>query len=228
MLSQGKELTAIDFSHIIGGPLVAVINAQAQAARVTANFLQSVAFEPYQDNQPAKLKTVEFDFQQVVAGLPDSLGDQSKIKVPLITMIPIPFIRVDNMTIDLNVNLHDTNVTKISNDFMFKSEENSSEGGGFLGWGEKCSMQATVSDQNTFQNDQTTDDTYSLKVTVHAVQDQMPAGMSQIIGIFSTVVQQQAALIQTIMTASVQAQTQQIKQGMQSTTNPTTNPTTKP
>ena len=45
MLSQGKELAALDFAQIIGGPLEAVIVAQARAAAVTTNFIQETAFE---------------------------------------------------------------------------------------------------------------------------------------------------------------------------------------
>jgi hypothetical protein len=35
-----KSLSSIDFESMIGGPLVAVINAQAQAAMSTVNFIK--------------------------------------------------------------------------------------------------------------------------------------------------------------------------------------------
>jgi hypothetical protein len=217
MLSQGQELAAIDFADIIGGPLIAVINAQAKAAHVTTNFIQQTAFDSSGAGGAAggtqKLKTVSFDFSQilgqqsVVSGL---TADQMTIKVPLLTMLPIPFIRIDSMTIQLNVNLHSTSTVALSNDFTFNSTTSASESS-FLGFGPAISFQASVTDRNTYQNDQLTDDTYSLNVTVHAVQDQMPGGMSQILGIFGNVIQSQSALIQAVVTAQVQATQNKIK-----------------
>ncbi|WP_341703424.1 DUF2589 domain-containing protein [Ferrovibrio sp.] len=203
MLSQGKELAALDFAQIIGGPLEAVITAQAQAANVTTQFIQATAFEPSSGGAatgPQKLKVVAFDYGQMmgsVAGGPS--GDALVIKVPLLTMLPIPFIRVDSMTIDLNVSLHSTHTTKESNE----ATTTGSASGEYFGTTFNCS----VTDKNTYQNDMVIDDTYSLHVTVHAVQDQMPGGMQNVLNIFSSVIQQQSSLIQQVMSASIAAQT---------------------
>jgi len=216
MLSQGKELAALDFSHIIGGPLVAVINAQARAAHVTTNFIQSIAFNPPQPgSNQAVLKTVSFDYGQAMGDVSKLSGiqDATVIKVPLLTLIPIPYIRIDNMTIDLNVSLHNISKQTLSNDFTFTANVSGSESVGFL-WSESTNFSTSVTDRNTYQNDQTVDDTYNLHVTVHAVQDQMPGGMSQVLNIFSNLIQSQASLIQTIMTTQIQAKTAQVQQAL--------------
>jgi hypothetical protein len=44
-----------------------------------------------------------------------------------------------------------------------------------------------------------------MHVTVHAVQDQMPGGMAQVLGIFSNIIQSQATVMQTIVAAQVAA-----------------------
>jgi len=213
MLSQGKELAAIDFGAIIGGPLIATINAQARSAYVTTNFIQDFAFEPSTGSGPAKLKVVDFDYSQVMGNTGDMGGvaDSTSIKVPMLTLVPIPFIRIESMTIELNVNLHDVKTSKINNNFIFKSQE--SGGASYDDWIESAhvNFQTSVTDQNTYQHDQKIDDTYSLQVTVHAVQDQMPGGMNQVLSLFSNVVQQQSALIQTIMTAEIQEKTKAIQ-----------------
>lgn len=220
MLSQGKELAALDFASIIGGPLIAVVNAQAAAAHVTTNFINSIAFDPPQpgQNPTTKLRTVSFDFTQLLSqgSSLSGMADATSIKVPLLTLLPIPYIRVDSMTIDLNVSLHDTNKTSLSNDFTFTSTTSASESS-FLGLGPSISFTASVTDRNTYQNEQTVDDTYSLHVTVHAVQDQMPGGMSQILGIFGNVIQSQATLIQTIISAQIQATTAKVQQALNPT-----------
>jgi len=42
--TPGQELASLDFHNLIGGPLVAVVNAQSQAAIATVNFVKSVGF----------------------------------------------------------------------------------------------------------------------------------------------------------------------------------------
>lgn len=196
MLGQGKELAAIDFEDLIGGPLMAAIKAQAKAAITTTNFIQSFAFTKGQNGEQ-QLQTVSFDFKQVLdSELTSQLTNMTTIKVPLLTIIPIPFIRIDSMTIDFNVNLHSTSKTTMSNDFTFSL----SASGSYMGIG----LAASVSDRNTYQNESTVDDTYSMHVNVHAVQDQMPGGMAQVLGIFSSIIQTQASLIQTIVTKQVE------------------------
>src|SRR5687768_9133515 len=46
MPSPGQELASIDFASMLGGPLVAVINAQSQAAMSSVNFIKEVGFTP--------------------------------------------------------------------------------------------------------------------------------------------------------------------------------------
>jgi hypothetical protein len=205
MLTQGKELSALDFADIIGGPLVAVINAQAKAAIATTNFIQTFAFTK---DHPPKLQTVQFDFSQVLGSALSSANlatNVTSIQVPLLTIIPIPYIRVDNVSINLNVTLHSTSSTSFSNDFALSA----SAGGSFF-----TNWSVSVTDKNTYQFGSTVDDTYSLQVAVHAVQDTMPAGMAQVLGIFSNVITSQAALIQTLVTAEVAALTKAAQQSL--------------
>lgn len=69
------------------------------------------------------------------------------------------------------------------------------------------SFSCSVTDKNTYQNSRGVDDTYSLSVSVHAVQDRMPGGMAQVLNIFSNIISSQSSLTQTIVTAEVAALT---------------------
>ena len=53
MPTPGQELSSIDFESMIGGPLVAVIHAQAQAAMSTVNFIKEVGFKKTSTEQDA-------------------------------------------------------------------------------------------------------------------------------------------------------------------------------
>ncbi len=217
MLNQGKELAAIDFAQVIGAPLEAVIKAQASAAQVTTNFIEQTAFEKPETNAdkagPRKLRVATFDYGQMMGSKVRSAGaDNLQIKVPLLTMIPIPFIRVDSMSINFNVSLHSTHTVTEKNVAGFSSSVSGSENLEF----EKTSWKTSITDQNTYQNNSLVDDTYSLNVTVHAVQDQMPSGMKNVLDIFTNVIQQQSALIQQVMSQSIEAESKAMLESMKS------------
>lgn len=223
MLSQGKELAALDFAQIIGAPLQAVIRAQAASALVTYDFLQKTAFEPSSGgsgNGAAKLRVMAFDFGQLLGDTQGNAKALSVIKVPLLTMLPIPFLRIQDMTIDLNVQLHDVKSSTLTNTLVASTGTTSNESLEV----ESSTMTTSVTEQNTYQEGENTDDTYSLKVTVHAVQDQMPGGMANILSIFTNTVQTQAVLIQQLMSNNVSQQIKQLNASTAAVTVPTALP----
>ena len=219
MLSQGQEFAALDFRDIIGGPLCAVVNAQAQAALVTTAFIQQFAFTtPATPGAAPQLKTVSFDFSQLLGGsIPGLTSDQVTIQVPLLTIIPIPYIQVDDVSISLNVSLQSTSSTSFSNAFSIST---STGGGGFF----FPSFSVSVTDKNTYQFGTVVDDTYSLAVNVHATQAPTPGGMAQILNIFSNIISTQASLIQTLETAVVQQKTQAAQKAVGSSSSSSSSP----
>src|SRR5713101_5488099 len=66
MPNVGQELASIDFASMLGGPLVAVVNAQAQAAMSSVNFIKAVGFEPATvdgDGNPVPGKPIYVSFK---------------------------------------------------------------------------------------------------------------------------------------------------------------------
>ena len=59
MANPGQELSSLDFKNIIGGPLIAVVEAQAQAALSTVNFIKSVGFKQGDSTDPENSNTGE-------------------------------------------------------------------------------------------------------------------------------------------------------------------------
>src|SRR4051812_41609189 len=52
-----RELSSIDFASMLGGPLNAVVNAQAQAAMSSVNFIKAVGFKPGNADDPTHAQT---------------------------------------------------------------------------------------------------------------------------------------------------------------------------
>lgn len=73
MPTPGQELASIDFASMLGGPLVAAVNAQAQAAATTVSFIKNVGFEQIANEQdPAHPRTgkpvyVTFQYPKEIA-----------------------------------------------------------------------------------------------------------------------------------------------------------------
>ncbi|NOR05022.1 MAG: DUF2589 domain-containing protein, partial [Deltaproteobacteria bacterium] len=138
MPSPGQELSSIDFESMIGGPLVAVINAQAQAAMSTVNFIKEVGFKKPSAEQDAGGDTsteepiyVSFKYPKelspYVPAVPadpaatppvpaspavPAVYETQELKVPILTILPIPFIRIDLATVDFNAKINSVEYRK--------------------------------------------------------------------------------------------------------------------
>lgn len=112
-----------------------------------------------------------------------ALFQKMKIDVPILTMMPIPFIKIDYTDIEFNVKINsvsntsssDTSNTNVTSDSKF----------GYKGWGFNASttLNASFSNQKASSSSEEVKKDYSLNIKVHAVQDDMPAGMAKILDI---------------------------------------------
>jgi hypothetical protein len=218
MPSPGQELSSIDFESMIGGPLVAVINAQAQAAMSTVNFVKEVGFKKPNAEQDAGGDTsteepiyVSFKYPKELSPyVPADPGDPSatppvpatpavpavyetqELKVPILTILPIPFIRIDLATVDFNAKINSVEYRKTNTDLKVAASLEAKAG--WL-WG-SAKLKVSTSFQRTTQQGSSVNRTYSMAVHVKAVQDEMPAGMEKILSIL------EGAITSTPVTAS--------------------------
>lgn len=195
MPNPGQELSSIDFESMIGGPLVAVINAQAQAAISTVNFIKEVGFKKPENEEAAGEDTSTEDPIYVTFKYPKELKpyqpatesspaeaaeyETHELKVPILTILPIPFIRIDETTVDFNAKINSVEYRKT--DTRLKVDSSLEAKAGWL-WG-SAKLKVSTSFQRTTQQGNTVKRTYSLAVHVKAVQDEMPAGMEKMLGI---------------------------------------------
>ena len=102
----GKELATLDFANLIGGPLNAVVEAQAKAALTTVNFIKEVAFD-----QEGKSRQVNFTYTRSDN---DGKTREYNLSVPFLTMLPIPYIAVKKASIDFNAKITSTVSSNVS------------------------------------------------------------------------------------------------------------------
>ncbi len=205
MPNPGQELSSIDFESMIGGPLVAVINAQAQAAMSTVNFIKEVGFKKPSTEEDAGGDTSTEEPIYVTFKYPKELSpyvpavpadpaatppvtatpavpavyETQELQVPILTILPIPFIRIDLTTVDFNAKINSVEYRKTNTNLKVAASLEAKAG--WL-WG-SAKLKVSTSFQRTTQQGSSVNRTYSMAVHVKAVQDEMPAGMEKMLGI---------------------------------------------
>jgi len=171
-----SELQAIPFGSLIGGPLDAAIEAQARAAMSSVGFIRSVGFD-----KNNKVVPVNFVAKKG--------GDEVSIDVPLLTIVPIPFIRIDEMTIDFKANITSCKQTEDKSTSSFGASASAKGSANYLFF--KASLEASVSSKK--DSSSTRDSKYSVETTidvhVHAVQDELPAGLAKMLNILADTIE---------------------------------------
>lgn len=113
------QLGSGDLGNIITGPIQAAVQAQHAASMSQIQFIQEVGFKPGVNGGPAELRYVDFKYQKSV---PNGNGNgfikkEVELKVPFLTMLTIPALRIDEMTIDFNAKITSTETSNVSSNF---------------------------------------------------------------------------------------------------------------
>lgn len=173
-----QELQSIPFRHLIGAPLTAVIQAQAQAAQTTIEFIERVGFVP-DASDPTKLgetRTVTFEYEKLSE---DGSRTDMAMTVPVLAIVPIPFIRVESCEIDFTAKITDMDTTQVNTSMAV----NASTSGSYSSWLSpvRVEFRASFSYNRNTSSTSKFEKEYQMNVHVRAVQDEMPAGLSRVL-----------------------------------------------
>jgi len=82
---------AVPLGSLMSGPLQAIIQAQAQAAQTTVEFIEQIGFEGATENDLGSLRTITFHYTRL-----DAKGTLQKqqVEIPLLSLVNIPNIEV--------------------------------------------------------------------------------------------------------------------------------------
>nr|QNO48965.1 hypothetical protein OEPDFBKK_00041 [Methanosarcinales archaeon ANME-2c ERB4] len=213
MVNPGQELSSIDFESMLGGPLIAVVNAQAQAAISSVNFIKSVGFKEGASDDPESSDTgepiyVTFKYPKEVSPYQPAVEEvrneaneiitpasaevaaqfqEMKLEVPILTMLPIPFIRIEETTVDFNAKITSMQYRKVDTKFKIDASLEA-KAGWFFG---SAKLKVSTSYQRNTTQGSNVKRAYSMAVHIKAVQDEMPAGMEKVLGILEDAMRSQ-------------------------------------
>jgi len=176
----GNELGSLDFKQIIGGPMQAVIQAQALSSKTTVDFIHEVGF--IEEGGGAQVvRTVSFYYSKLENGTVTNYT----LTLPFILMMPIPYIEIEELTIDLNVKLNSVDTTSHESATTAYAEVS-----GKFGWWSSVNFKAGFSATSTSKQTGEVKREYSLNVHVECTQAGMPKGTERILDILESVIRE--------------------------------------
>lgn len=174
-------LQGIPFENLIGGPLSACIQAQNDAAMTSINFINNVCLNVDKETGEKSAIYVSFSFIQN--------GRKVVINVPLIAIVPIPYIAINSIDINFKATVNgvecESNEDTYSEEYKRDTNTKSQKRRGFFLNKNKKETKINTSFSTKRDSKSTQDSKFSVEATidvaVHAGQESMPAGMAKIL-----------------------------------------------
>lgn len=174
-------LQGIPFKNLIGGPLSACIQAQNDAAMTSINFINNVCLNEDKETGEKSAIYVSFSFIQN--------GRKVVINVPLIAIVPIPYIAINSIDINFKATVNgvecESNENTYSEEYKRDTNTKSQKRRGFFLNKNKKETKINTSFSTKRDSKSTQDSKFSVEATidvaVHAGQESMPAGMAKIL-----------------------------------------------
>lgn len=169
-------LQGLPFDNLIGGPLNACIQAQNDAAMTSINFINNVCLNEDKETGEKSAVYVSFSFIQN--------GRKVVINVPLIAIVPIPYIAINSIDISFKATVNGVESESSSTETEYESKENK-KSTRKTGWFRKKTTTINSTFSTKRDSKSTQDSKFSVEATidvaVHAGQESMPAGMAKIL-----------------------------------------------
>ena len=169
-------LQGIPFKNLIGGPLSACIQAQNDAAMTSINFINNVCLNEDKETGEKSAVYVSFSFIQN--------GRKVVINVPMIAIVPIPYIAINSIDISFKATVNGVESESSSTETEYESKENK-KSTRKTGWFRKKTTTINSTFSTKRDSKSTQDSKFSVEATidvaVHAGQESMPAGMAKIL-----------------------------------------------
>ena len=168
-MAIAEQFAGLDMQQLIGGPLSAAADASTQLANSTADFINRVGFDAN-----GKVRTVAFAYQKRSMNEDGTSNlDEMKVDVPMLAIVPIPNLQVDEVNI-----LFDMEVKQSE-----KSEKSLDLGASITGTMNlgiiKVSVSGSVSAHSS--NTRSSDNSAKYHVDVRATNHGTPEGLARVL-----------------------------------------------
>ncbi len=186
MSVDGREIATLDFPNLIGGPLNAIVEAQAKSAITTANFIKEVAFDD-------EGRAVHVDFKYDRRG-PDGRVQENTLSVPFLTMLPIPYLKVETAEVEFNAKISSVRENSVASNFQ---GELGAELGGDM-WAMRASIQAKAAHQKQSSSTEREQRSFDMRVLVKVGNTDMPPGTEYLLSMLENAIEERGGAIRSV------------------------------
>ncbi|MBO4582113.1 MAG: DUF2589 domain-containing protein, partial [Bacteroidales bacterium] len=158
VLDIAASSNTIPFDQMIGAPLIACVNAQSMASMETLKFVKEAGFKK-SEKEGAEYEVVNVSFSY------KNGNDMFSLSVPLLTIIPVPYLQIDTVKINFSADMYTTENNEVV--AKFATTDLSAE--------KKQTSKYNVQNQ--------------LNIEIKASSGSMPSGMAKMLDIFNNCIE---------------------------------------
>jgi len=175
-----NRVKSLSLYELIGAPLQALVQAEAQAMQSTVDYIRVIGFEKdavdfdiEKNPELGKLKMVSFKYFAKNEGGQEV---ERTFKIPLLSLIPIPLLSVKNAEIEFSLKVADFYFEKDPNIKENSSSDINNEDKNRYLSGKRAAIKATMGTMGKEEMQQTQ---YQIRVKMNVEQSDMPAGLQK-------------------------------------------------
>ena len=173
------QSSVLSLAQLIGAPIHALVDAEAQSAMATARFIRSVGFTGNGDGMGdlGELQMARFKRRNRHA---DGSEDDVEVQIPLLSMLPIPALQIKDAELDYTVKIVQTEAlpqrqAEINQLMTAKRQGPTGE--------PPATLRATFAREQGADNRRSVDMLVKMKLRIE--QADMPAGLAQLLALAS-------------------------------------------
>lgn len=168
-MAIGEQFAGLDMKQLIGGPLSAAAESSTLLANSTADFINKVGFD-----KNGKLVTVAFGYERRSVNEDGTTNlDEMKVAVPMLAIVPIPNLQIDEVNILFDMEVKQSEKTESEMD-LSASASASLNLGLF-----KVSISGSVSAHQS--QTRSSDNSAKYHVDVRATNHGVPEGLARVL-----------------------------------------------
>lgn len=178
--SQNSQL-----SELLYAPLDACIMGMTLAAQNSVNFIKSHGFEGDEEDPDKMGKPIMIQFKlKRPGGAMGMLDNNTKVTIPFLTLVHIPFLRLEKVVVDFTIKLNSVRSQTVTGSrARVNMSTEGEEHGQDQDWDVSTNMVGLTSTRLDSQNGNEIKKEYSLQCVITAVQDALPVGMEKLLDI---------------------------------------------
>lgn len=169
-----SQTSVLSLAQLIGAPIHALIDAEAQSAMATARFIRSVGFTGDNMGELGDLQMARFRRRRRNA---DGKEEEVEVEIPLLSMLPIPALQIRHAELDYTIRIIQTEAIQPQADTKQSMMEVTPKGEPI------ATMRASFASEPRANDRRSTDMLVKMKLRIE--QADMPGGLAQLLALAS-------------------------------------------